>query len=87
MFNRLQKVPSTKQQVATILWLSFLMAGAATGVFFSLVDPIEVGACISMPEVSRTGAYSIGFFLFWLLTAGTSLFTQLFLGVEQSNQI
>ena len=56
-----------------VLWLSFLMAAAATGVFFSAIDPDELKFCVSFPEVSRTGAYTIGFFLFWLLTAASSV--------------
>lgn len=60
-------------RVGAVLWLSFLMAGAATGVFFSAIDPLELKYCVSFPEVGRTGAYTIGFFLFWLLTASSGL--------------
>ena len=66
------------QRVATILWLSFLMAGVATGVFFSAIDPLELKYCVDFPEVSRITAYSIGFFLFWLLTASSSLLAVFF---------
>jgi hypothetical protein len=61
------------QRIIAVLWLSFLMAGIATGIFFSTIDPVELKYCVSFPEVSRTGAYTIGFFLFWLLTASSSL--------------
>lgn len=61
------------QRVISVLWLSFLTAGIATGVFFSTIDPMELKYCVDFPEVSRTAAYSIGFFLFWLLSGGTSL--------------
>lgn len=61
------------QRIVTVLWASFLMAGVATGVFFSAIDPLELRYCVSFPEVSRTGAYTIGFFLFWLLTSASSL--------------
>ena len=54
------------------------MAGAATGIFFSSIDPLELKYCVSFPEVSRTGAYTIGFFLFWLLTATSSLLAVFF---------
>jgi hypothetical protein len=30
------------------------------------------------PDLSRLGAYTIGFFLFWMLTASTSLLDLLF---------
>ncbi len=66
-------------RVLSVMWLSFLMAGVATGAFFSAIDPIELKYCVDFPEVSRTAAYSIGFFLFWLLTASSSLLSVFFL--------
>jgi len=57
------------QRFGAVLWLSFLMATAATGVFFSILDPDDLRYCVPFPEVSRMAAYTIGFFLFWLLTA------------------
>ncbi|MCC6710714.1 MAG: hypothetical protein IT492_24390 [Gammaproteobacteria bacterium] len=56
-----------------VLWLSFLLAAVATGIFFSAIDPEELRFCVTFPEVSRTGAYTIGFFLFWLLTAASGV--------------
>ena len=69
---------SVAYRVAAVLWLSFLMAGAATGAFFSVLDPMELKYCVPFPEVSRTAAYSIGFLLFWLLTASSSLLSVFF---------
>ena len=69
---------SLAYRVAAVLWISFLMAGAATGAFFSAIDPMELKYCVTFPEVSRTAAYSIGFFLFWLLTASSSLLAVFF---------
>lgn len=66
------------QLIVTVLWLSFLMAVVATGVFFSAIDPLELKYCVSFPEVSRIGAYSIGFLLFWMLTASSSLLAVFF---------
>lgn len=66
-------------QFISILWLSFLMAGIATGVFFSAIDPMELRACIDFPEIGRIGAYTVGFFLFWLLTASSSLLSCYFI--------
>ena len=71
-------VIAVAQRIATILWLSFLMAGIATGVFFSVIDPFELKHCVDFPEVGRTAAYSIGFFLFWLLTSISSLLAAFF---------
>ena len=78
VWDKTGTIPRT-QRVIAALWLSFLMAGIATGVFFSAIDPLELKYCVDFPEVSRTAAYSIGFFLFWLLTASSCLLTLFFL--------
>lgn len=51
-----------------ILWPSFVVAGVAEVLFFTLLDPRELG-------VSRPVAYTVGFFLFWTLAAASSAFT------------
>lgn len=78
MWDKTGNIPKT-QRVITALWLSFLMAGIATGVFFSAIDPMQLKYCVEFPEISRTAAYSVGFFLFWLLTASSSLLTVFFI--------
>ena len=50
-----------------VLWPSFLMACAATGLFFSLVDPMELIVLDERIQIHITGAYTVGFFAFWLL--------------------
>jgi hypothetical protein len=60
-------------RVAAVLWLSFLIATAVSGIFFSAVDPEDLPSCVSFPEVTRLGAYTIGFFLFWSLAAVSGL--------------
>ncbi|WP_414649100.1 hypothetical protein [Dyella sp.] len=49
--------------------------------FFSYVDP-EALREITFPSIrlSRELGYSLGFFLFWLATASSSLFTWILLG-------
>ena len=68
------------QRVGAILWPSFFAAGIATMVFFALVDPLQLRD-MTFPEVSITPGlgYTIGFFMFWLATASSSLFTWLLL--------
>lgn len=66
---------STMQQVIAVLWPAFLVAAAATVVFFTAFDPHDLLAGRGGPEVSRLGAYTIGFFLFWMLTSLSSLLT------------
>ncbi|WP_423679456.1 MULTISPECIES: hypothetical protein [unclassified Undibacterium] len=50
-----------------VLWPAFLMACAATGLFFSLVDPMELIIFDQRLQIHLTGVYTIGFFMFWLL--------------------
>jgi hypothetical protein len=55
------EIPPIQRWIA-VLWPSFLVAGVQTVVFFTLFDPQYVFAEY---DISRTGAYSVGFFLFW----------------------
>ncbi len=66
---------SKTQRIISILWPSFLTAGLATVLFFIAFDPEQLVASGLLPAISRLGAYTIGFFLFWLLTAGSCLLT------------
>jgi len=72
-------IPLTQRLIA-ILWISFLMAGVATMVYFAAIDPMELAPCIpDFPELSRSAAYTAGFLLFWLLTASSAMVTMFFL--------
>ena len=70
------------QRVSAVLWPSFLLAGLATVVFFALIDPLGMVEYRGEAPLSRTAAYSLGFFGFWLLTAGASLATLYFLSAS-----
>jgi hypothetical protein len=56
------------KQAIHILWPSFLAAGLAEVVFFTIFDPEDF-------ELGRLAAYSIGFFGFWAITAASSALT------------
>jgi hypothetical protein len=61
-----------KRDIGNMIWISFLMAAAATMVFFAMVDPLVLSGMTSPGwEISRQTGYAIGFFMFWLLTAST----------------
>lgn len=60
-----------------VLWPSFLMACVATGFFFSLVDPMELIILDGRLKVHILGAYTLGFFCFWLLGVLSSGLTAL----------
>ena len=68
------------QRVGAILWPSFFAAGVATMVFFAFVDPLALRD-MTFPHVaiSRGMGYTLGFFMFWLATASSSLFTWILL--------
>ena len=76
--------PPLVQVLATVLWPSFLLAGMATGVYFTVFDPLEVLLSIGQPLLSRMAAYSLGFFGFWLLAAASSATTVYFLRPSES---
>jgi len=63
------------QRIIAVFWPSFLTSGIATGAFFTLFDPLDLVHAAGLPELSRMGIYSIGFFMFWLLTASTCALT------------
>lgn len=64
------------QRVIAVFWPSFLTAGIATVIFFTVFDPQEISLCMGAEKpISRLGAYTIGFFLFWLLTSSTCALT------------
>ncbi|WP_062351329.1 hypothetical protein [Pseudoxanthomonas mexicana] len=68
------------QRVGAVLWPSFFAAGVATMVFFAFVDPLTLRD-MTFPDlaISRELGYSLGFFMFWLTTAASSLFTWILL--------
>ena len=65
----------TSQKIIAVLWPSFLVGGLETIVFFTLFDPTYV---FTEYDVTRTTAYSVGFFLFWGFAALPSALTLYF---------
>lgn len=63
------------QRIVAVLWPSFLTSGLATILFFTAFDPQHLLMETDFSEMSRLGAYTVGFFLFWLLTTVTSALT------------
>jgi hypothetical protein len=72
-----RKTDITKtQRLVAVFWPSFLTAGLATVLFFTAFDPVEISLCMGSEQpISRIGAYTIGFFLFWILTSSTCALT------------
>ena len=64
------------RKVIQILWPSFIVAGIAEIVFFTLFDPLELHlAAAGFGMTSRLGWYSVGFALFWAFAAASSALT------------
>ncbi len=63
------------QKVIAVLWPSFLTAGVATILFFAYFDPQLLMQVSGYGEISRMAGYTIGFFLFWILTSITCVLT------------
>ncbi len=71
------KIPRI-QQAISVLWPSFMTAIAATGLFFSAFDPQDLVPFDLDIDISPLAAYSIGFFIFWLLASISSIGTLYF---------
>jgi hypothetical protein len=61
-----------------ILWPSFIVAGAAEALFFTIFDPTELNFFGLNLGWSRVATYSIGFFAFWAFAACASGLTCFF---------
>ena len=72
-----KQVPGTQKCIA-VLWPSFLVAIVATGLFFSAFDPDDLYPFGEQTDVSRMGMYTVGFLIFWLITAISGIGTLYF---------
>ena len=63
------------QRIAWVLWPSFLMAGVMEVVFFTLVQPEDLHFFGEPVTLSRQAVYTLGFFAFWAMAAGSSALT------------
>ncbi|MBL8473609.1 MAG: hypothetical protein KF778_07950 [Rhodocyclaceae bacterium] len=66
------------KRIINILWPSFIVAGLAEIVFFTIIDPQELYLLGKPVYWSREATYSLGFFAFWLLCATSSACTCFF---------
>ena len=71
------QVPKQQRCIA-VLWPSFMVAIVATGLFFSAFDPDDLYLFGDQIELSRMGIYSVGFLLFWLVSAISGIGTLYF---------
>ena len=69
---------SLGKRLIFVLWPSFIVAGIAEGIFFTLFDPMDLRLFDAPIEWGRTTVYSLGFFVFWLFGASSSALTCFF---------
>lgn len=75
------------QRLITIFWPSFLIAGVADALFFTVFDPLQFLYQDEPVFGSRLAAYTVGFFLFWLVGIGSSALTCYFQrGADEINR-
>ncbi|MDH5277095.1 MAG: hypothetical protein OEW88_11790 [Gammaproteobacteria bacterium] len=88
--------PSRLRMVAAVGWSSFLAASIGTMLVFAALDPEMIIAGFDSGEpgiqsfwLTRTGIYSLGFFLLWLVAAVAAALTVALMqtpGPEKSGQ-
>jgi len=66
-----------KHHAILILWPSFVVAGAANALFWTIYDPVDF-SLFGPFGLGRTTAYTAGFFLLWALSAASSALTVYF---------
>jgi hypothetical protein len=66
-----------RQNVAIVLWPSFLVAAVATMFFFAVFDPPVIGEGTPLHDLlqNREAGYAFGFFVFWVLASASSTLT------------
>ncbi len=71
------------RRIAVILWPAFLMAAVLELFIFALVDPAQLHGPNGVPlPFSVQTIYSLGFFVFWSVTAGGCAITAFLLEPE-----
>lgn len=65
------QLPCSHKCIA-ILWPSFLISIAATGIFFAMFHPEDLLPWGSDTCLTELGVYTLGFFAFWIVTALTA---------------
>ena len=68
-----------------ILWPSFVFGAIGAALFFMLHDPVDL-SFVGPLEFGRKAGYTVGFFLFWAVAAGSSWLTT-FLQKADSNAL
>jgi hypothetical protein len=74
--NEAHELSRRQRDVAVAGWCSFLVAAAATMVFFAFIDPMTLAEVTEPPlPVDRMTGYAIGFFFLWAVTGAAAALT------------
>jgi hypothetical protein len=63
------------KKAIVLAWASFVAAGVAEIVFFTVFDPAQLYFLGREVELGPLATYSIGFLFFWLFAAASSAFS------------
>lgn len=63
------------QRLIWVLWPGFIMAIPTVGIVFTVTDPADLHFLGVSLELSRLGAYTVGFLFFWLVGSACSALT------------
>lgn len=63
------------QRLMWIFWPGFLVAIPGVGLMFTVLDPADLHAFGSPVELTRLGAYTLGFLFLWMLGSLCSALT------------
>lgn len=75
------------QRLIQILWPSFLIAGVADIIFTTLFDPLEILYRGEPLFDHRLAAYTVDFFIFWMIGLASSALTCYFQrGADEINR-
>ncbi len=75
------------KHIIWVLWPAFIAAGIAEVVFFTIIDPQQLYLLGQPVALAATATYSIGFLMFWLICAGSSLMTYFMLPQSVKNAL
>jgi hypothetical protein len=66
-----------REDVAVVIWISFLVASVSTMLFFAFVDPEDLSAILNYPWwlPNEMTTYALGFFGFWFVAASAASLT------------
>lgn len=57
------------QKLVAIFWPSFIVAGIANALVFTVIDPHEIVGTSWFANLDRYEAYTVGFLFLWVATA------------------